>query len=89
MHRRACAAGGAGDRSPPPGWDAKTRRLAVTGYGDVHRLYMLTLDQSNGAIKVDTAFHDSQGQPGFNFDNREWPHGWKGSANAHGVVFSR
>lgn len=71
------------------GWDAKTRRLAVTGYGDVHRLYMLTLDPSNGAIKVDTAFHDSQGQPGFNFDNREWPHGWKGTANAHGVVFSR
>lgn len=71
------------------GWDAKTKRLVVTGYGDAHRLFMLTFDQATGAIAMDTAFHDSDGKAGFNFDNREWPHGWKGSANPHGVVFSR
>ncbi|HLY63911.1 MAG TPA: hypothetical protein VKU60_00135 [Chloroflexota bacterium] len=70
------------------GWDAKTKRLVVTGY-DEHRLFMLALDESSGQLRVDAAFHDSDGKPGFNFDNRQWPHGWTGSANAHGVVFSR
>jgi hypothetical protein len=70
------------------GWDAKTRRLVVTGY-DEHRLFMLTLDEKTGALALDTAFHDSSGKPGFGFDDRQWPHGWKGSANPHGVVFSR
>ena len=71
------------------GWDAKTRRIVVTGYGDEHRLFLLKLDQTTGAITMDTAFHDSDSKAGFNFDDREWPHGWKGSANPHGVVFSR
>ena len=71
------------------GWDAKAQRLAVTGYGDEHRLFLLKLDQASGALTVDTAFHDAHGRPGFDFDDRDWPHGWKGSANAHGVVFSR
>jgi hypothetical protein len=26
---------------------------------------------------------------GFNFTDREWPHGWKGSGLPHGAVFSR
>jgi hypothetical protein len=70
------------------GWDAKTQRLVVTGYKE-HRLFMLKLDPTSGAITMDTAFHDADGKPGFSFDDREWPHGWKGSANPHGVVFSR
>jgi hypothetical protein len=70
------------------GWDAKSQRLVVTGYEE-HRLFMLKLDQKTGALSMDTAFHDADGKPGFNFDDREWPHGWKGSANPHGVVFSR
>jgi hypothetical protein len=70
------------------GWDAKALRLVVTGYGDEHRLFMLKLDQPTGALTVDEAFHDSDGRPGFNFGDRDWPHGWKGSANPHGVVFS-
>lgn len=71
------------------GWDAKSERLVVTGIGDLHRLFILKLDQKTGVVTLDTAFHDADGKPGFNFDNRQWPHGWKGSANPHGVVFSR
>jgi hypothetical protein len=71
------------------GWDAHTERLVVTGYGDDHRLFLVKLDQANGTLSMDTAFHDASGKAGFSFDNREWPHGWTGSANPHGVVFSR
>ena len=71
------------------GWDAKAERVVVTGIGDLHRLFMLKLDQKTGAITLDTAFHDADGKVGFNFDNRQWPDGWTGSANPHGVVFSR
>lgn len=69
------------------GWDAKTHRLVVTG--NESRLYLLTLDESTGAIAVDTAFHDANGKPGFDFANRAWPQGWTGSGKPHGVVFSR
>jgi hypothetical protein len=72
------------------GWDAKTNRLVVTGGGlGDPRLYLLKFDPASGAISVDEAFHDSDGKPGFNFSNRDWPHGWKGSGVPHGVVFSR
>jgi 56kDa selenium binding protein (SBP56) len=71
------------------GWDPKAERLVVTGIGDLHRLFMLKLDQKTGVVTLDTAFHDVDGKVGFNFDNRQWPHGWTGSANPHGVVFSR
>lgn len=72
------------------GWDAKTNRVVVTtgGTGDP-RLFLLKFDPSSGAISVDEAFHDADGKPGFNFSNRDWPHGWKGSGVPHGVVFSR
>ena len=69
------------------GWDAKTARLVVTG--SEPRLFMLKLDQSTGALSMDDAFHDADGKPGFNFADRDWPHGWKGSGKPHGVVFSR
>lgn len=71
------------------GWDARTKRLVVTGYGDDHRLFMVKLDEKTGGLSMDGAFHDGGGNPGFSFDNRDWPHGWAGSANPHGVVFSR
>jgi hypothetical protein len=69
------------------GWDARTQRLAVTGYGEDHRLFMVKLNPDTGELSMDTAFHDESGKPGFNFDDRQWPHGWRGSANPHGVVF--
>jgi hypothetical protein len=71
------------------GWDARTQLLVVTGYGADHRLFLVKLDQSTGVVTVDGVFKDEAGKPGFSFDNREWPHGWTGSANPHGVVFSR
>jgi hypothetical protein len=69
------------------GWDEKTKRLVVTGSGP--RLFLVKLDQATGALAMDDAFHDADGKPGFNFAEREWPHGWKGSGIPHGVVFSR
>lgn len=69
------------------GWDAKTRRLVVTG--SAGRLFLAKLDESTGLLTLDTAFHDSNGKPGFDFSDREWPHGWRGTGQPHGVVFSR
>ncbi len=69
------------------GWDAKTNRLVVTGTEP--RLYLLKFDPASGALSTDEAFHDTDGKPGFNFADRDWPHGWKGSGMPHGVVFSR
>ncbi len=69
------------------GWDAKTQRLVVTGREP--RLFLVKLDQATGALTMDNAFHDVDGKPGFNFADREWPHGWKGAGLPHGVVFSR
>ena len=70
------------------GWDAKTSRLAVTGYEEA-RLYMLKLDQATGQLEVDSAFRGDDGKPGFNFADQAWPHGWKGTGVPHGVVFSQ
>jgi hypothetical protein len=63
--------------------------VPVTGYGDVHRLFLVKFDDAKGVLAMDTSFHDEQGQPGFSLESRKWPHGWTGTANAHGVVFSR
>jgi hypothetical protein len=69
------------------GWDAKTHRLVVTG--SAGRLYMVKLDEVTGALSLDSEFHDANGRPGFDFANRKWPHGWEGTGQPHGVVFSR
>ncbi len=69
------------------GWDAKTQRVVVTGREP--RLFMVKLDLATGALTMDDTFHDTDGKAGFNFEEREWPHGWKGSGLPHGVVFSR
>jgi hypothetical protein len=71
-------------------WDAKTNRFVITPGRDGHpRLYLLKFDLSSGAITMDEAFHDTDGKPGFDFSNRDWPHGWKGTGRPHGAVFSR
>lgn len=69
------------------GWDARTNRLVVTG--SEPRLFLVKFDPTTGALAMDAAFHDEEGKPGFNFANRDWPHGWKGSGLPHGAVFSR
>ncbi len=68
------------------GWDAKLQRIVVTG--SEPRLYLLKFDVATGTLAMDDAFHDADGKPGFNFANREWPHGWRGTDRPHGVVFS-
>jgi hypothetical protein len=73
-------------------WDAKTQRLVVTSSltpGAAERLYLMKLDSATGALTLDDSFRDTDGKPGVTFANRDWPHGWTGSALPHGAVFSR
>jgi hypothetical protein len=72
-------------------WGEKTQRLVVTSSGspDDHRMFLLKLDQATGILTLDDAFRDSDGKAGFNFEDRDWPQGWKGTGAPHGVVFSR
>ena len=71
-------------------WDSKMQRLVVTSSlaGD-DRMYLLKLDQNSGTLTLDENFRDADGKVGFNFSNRQWPHGWKGTGAPHGAVFSR
>jgi len=72
------------------GWDPKTERLVVTASATPDdRTYLLKFDQARGVLTVDTAFRDIDGQPGFSFSERDWPHGWRGVGTPHGAVFSR
>ena len=71
-------------------WDPGTQRLVVTsGNTPDDRLYLLKLDPSKGTLTIDDAFRDVDTKVGFNFAEREWPHGWKGVGKPHGAVFSR
>jgi hypothetical protein len=69
------------------GWDARTKRLVVTG--SEPRLYLLKLDERTGALTMDDALRDADGKNGVSFESRQWPHGWTGAGTPHGVVFSR
>jgi hypothetical protein len=71
------------------GWDPRTGRLVVTSGKAGDRTYLLTLDAKTGAIEIDSRFRDADGKPGFSFDQRAWPHGWTGTGQPHGAVFSR
>lgn len=70
-------------------WDPKTRRLVVTSGKAGQRMYLLTLDEQTGKLAIDETFRDADGQVGFSFAKRAWPHGWTGEAKPHGAVFSR
>ena len=59
------------------GMGRQTQRLVVTGREP--RLFLVKLDQATGALAMDDTFHDVDGKPGFNFADRGWPHGRKGS----------
>lgn len=72
------------------GYDSRTGRIVVTsGKAPTDRLYLLKLDPDTGALTIDEDFHDIDGEPGFAFTARDWPHGWTGAATPHGAVFSR
>jgi len=71
-------------------WDPVTNRIVITpGRDGNSRLYLLEFDPQSGDLKIDERFRDTDGNPGFNFENRQWPQGWKGSGSPHGAVFSR
>ena len=69
--------------------DQQTMYVHHTEYTMPASGMLLKLDQATGALTMDDSFHDADGKPGFNFADRDWPHGWKGSGLPHGVVFSR
>ncbi|MBV9343772.1 MAG: hypothetical protein JOZ03_02140 [Gammaproteobacteria bacterium] len=72
------------------GWDPVTRRLVVdSSKTPEERMYLLRLDERTGALAVDQSFRDSDGQAGFSFNERDWPHHWRGAATPHGAVFTR
>ena len=72
------------------GWDPQTRRLVVTSSTTPEeRMYLVLIDERTGAVSVDRTFRDTDGQPGFSFNERDWPHGWRGAARPHGAVFTR
>lgn len=70
------------------GYDPVTHRIAISGSRE-DRIFLLIFDPSSGAIAMDLAFHDAKGRAGLDLAERDWPHGWKGTARAHGIVFSR
>jgi hypothetical protein len=70
-------------------WDAKSGRLVVTPGKSGQRMYLLKLDEKNGALSVDETFRGSDGKVGFSFAEQSWPHGWTGEGAPHGAVFSR
>ena len=71
------------------GWDPKSRRLVVTSGQSGDRMYLLKLDEKNGALTIDEAFRGEDGKTGFSFAKQAWPHGWTGEGLPHGAVFSR
>ena len=71
------------------GWDARSRRLVVTSGRAGDRMYLLKLDEATGALSIDDSFRGEDGETGFSFANRKWPHGWTGNGKPHGAVFSR
>jgi len=41
-------------------------------------MYLRKRDEATGALSVDDAFRDADGQPSFSVAKRAWPHGWTG-----------
>lgn len=71
-------------------WDPATQRMVITtGSASNNRMYLLKLDMATGALSMDENFRDTDGKVGFSFEERMWPHGWKGAGLPHGAVFSR
>lgn len=76
------------DKFHMPHWigaDRSKGLIAVTGQRDGW-LAMLKFDEVTGTLAIDEAFGDDGG---IVFDGPSWPHGGKGKAIVHGVVFSR
>jgi hypothetical protein len=71
-------------------WDPVTQRLVVTSSKTPEeRMYLVRLDTTTGELALDRSFRDTDAQPGFSFNERVWPHRWRGAATPHGAVFTR
>jgi hypothetical protein len=82
------------DQKQKPHWiasDASEQRIVLNSgeYGD-HRLYMVNFNRQTGALSLDERFRDAGSkEAGVSLDGKTWPHGFRGDAYPHGVVFSR
>ena len=55
-----------------------------------NRLYVIDFDPASGALALDERFRDAGAtRPGVSFTQKQWPHGFTGTAVPHGTVFSR
>jgi hypothetical protein len=82
------------DDKQTPHWiasDESGRRIVMNSgeYGE-HRLFIVNFDPKSGKLDLDTRFRDSgSDRPGVSMEGKNWPHGFRGDAYAHGAVFSR
>jgi len=82
------------DSNQTPHWiaaDTDGRRIVVNSgeYGE-HRIFVLNFNPQNGSLSLDGRFRDPNSpRQGVSMDGKSWPHGYRGDAYAHGVVFSR
>lgn len=78
-----------------PHWiaiDRTGRRIVLNsgGYSKGNRLFVINFDPATGALAIDGKFRDpGSDRPGVNLSQRNWPHGFTGTAAPHGTVFSR
>ena len=78
-----------------PHWiaiDGTGRRVVLSSASGKtgNRLFVIDVDTSTGALKLDERFRDAGAtRPGVSFKQRTWPHGFTGTAVPHGTVFSR
>ena len=70
-------------------WDAKTQRVVVTAGLNPKAVCTCSSWNHHRRSHHGRTFRDTDGKVGFNFEDREWPHGWKGTGLPHGAVFSR
>ena len=66
------------------------KRIVITGYRETrYHVIIAKLDQSTGALSLDTRFGAGGNAPGISFNRPSWPHGATGPGDPHGAVFSR
>jgi len=55
-----------------------------------NRLFVINFDPATGGLSLDERFRDKDStRPGITLTGRKWPHGFSGTAQPHGTVFSR
>jgi hypothetical protein len=77
-----------------PHWaaiDPTGRRVVVNSSGsEGNRLFLINFDPATGALVVDERFRSAgSDRPGVRLTGLAWPHGFSGTTDPHGTVFSR